>query len=178
MPRMINNICNYYPRTQLIVQTVKKYYDEKRSILILSDRRDHLNLLKDMIKEFSSTGFYVGGMKPDQLRESQEKDIILATFSMASEGMDIPKLDTVFLASPKSDVEQSVGRIFRKKACDRTFHPLIVDIQDTFSMFQKQCEKRITLYHKSNFTIFKEGEEIKKRQRKKKEVMDFALIDD
>ena len=178
MPRMINNICSYYPRTQLIVQNVKKYHDEKRSILILSDRREHLKLLENMIKGFSSIGFYVGGMKPDQLRESQEKDVILATFSMASEGMDIPKLDTVFLASPKSDVEQSVGRIFRKKACDRSFHPLIVDIQDTFSMFQKQCEKRITLYHKSNFTIFKEGEEIKKRKRKKKEIMDFALIDD
>ena len=178
MPRMINNICSYYPRTQLIVQTVKKYHDEKRSILILSDRRDHLNLLAVMIKDFSPIGFYVGGMKPDQLRESQEKDIILATFSMASEGMDIPKLNTVFLASPKSDVEQSVGRIFRKKACDRSFHPLIVDIQDTFSMFQKQCEKRITLYHKSNFTIFKNGEEIKKKKRKKKEIMDFALIDD
>lgn len=178
MPRMINNICNYYPRTQLIVQNVKKYHDEKRSILILSDRREHLKLLENMIKEFSSIGYYVGGMKPDQLRESQEKDVILATFSMASEGMDIPKLDTVFLASPKSDVEQSVGRIFRKKACDRSFHPLIVDIQDTFSMFQKQCEKRITLYHKSNFTLFKNGEEIKKRKRKKKEINDFALIDD
>ena len=45
-------------------------------------------------------------------------------------------------------------------------------------MFQKQCEKRISLYHKSNFTIFKDGEEIKKRKRKKKqEISDFALID-
>tara|TARA_B100000686_G_C16771612_1_gene965530 strand:+ start:388 stop:1794 length:1407 start_codon:yes stop_codon:yes gene_type:complete len=178
MPKMINNICNYYPRTQLIVKTIQKYYNEKRSILILSDRRDHLNLLSTLIQEFSPIGFYVGGMKPDQLRESQEKDIILATFSMASEGMDIPKLDTIILASPKSDVEQSVGRIFRKKACDRTFHPLIIDIQDTFSMFQKQCEKRITFYHKSNFTVFKDGEEIKKTKRKKKEVINFALIDD
>ena len=40
---------------------------------------------------------------------------------MASEGMDIPKLNTVILASPKSDVEQSVGRVFRQKACDRKF---------------------------------------------------------
>ena len=178
MPKMINNICNYYPRTQLIVETVKKYHDEKRSILILSDRRDHLNLLAVMIQDFSPTGFYVGGMKPDELRDSQEKDIILATFSMASEGMDIPKLNTVFLASPKSDVEQSVGRIFRQKVCDRSFHPLIVDIQDKYSMFEKQCEKRISLYHKSNYTLFKDGEEIKKKKRKKKEkIVDFALID-
>ena len=157
---------------------VKIYHDEKRSILILSDRREHLNQLATIIKGFSSFGFYVGGMKPDELRDSQEKDIILATFSMASEGMDIPKLNTIFLASPKSDVEQSVGRIFRQKVCDRVFHPLIVDIQDMFSMFQKQFEKRISLYHKSNFTIFKDGEEIKKRKRKKKqEISDFALID-
>ena len=106
---------------------------------------------------------------------------LLATFSMASEGMDVPKLNTVILASPKSDVEQSVGRVFRQKACDREFHPLIIDIQDIFSMFQKQCEKRITFYHKSNFTIFKNGEELQKRKRSKKKgkkIVDFALIDD
>jgi len=178
MPKMINNICEYYPRTELIVSLVRKYFEEKRSILILSDRRDHLNQLAEMINKFTPTGFYVGGMKPDELRESQEKEIILATFSMASEGMDIPKLNTVFLASPKSDVEQSVGRVFRQKACDRKFHPLIIDIQDNFSSFQKQGEKRITFYHKSNFTLFKDGEEIKKRKRKKKEeIVDFALID-
>ena len=74
-------------------------------------------------------------MKPDELRNHKEKDILLATYSMASEGMDIPKLNTVILASPKSDVEQSVGRVFRQKACDRNFHPLIVDIQDMFSFF-------------------------------------------
>ncbi len=178
MPKMINNICEYYPRTELIVSLVRKYFEEKRSILILSDRRGHLNQLAEMINKFTPTGFYVGGMKPDELRESQEKEIILATFSMASEGMDIPKLNTVFLASPKSDVEQSVGRVFRQKACDRKFHPLIIDIQDNFSSFQKQGEKRITFYHKSNFTLFKDGEEIKKRKRKKKEeIVDFALID-
>jgi hypothetical protein len=85
----------------------------------------------------------------------------------------------VILASPKSDVEQSVGRIFREKACVRKFHPLILDIQDNFSMFQKQGLKRITFYRKSNFTIFKDGQEIEKKGRKKKEVQieEFALID-
>ena len=53
--------------------------------------------------------------EPDELRDHSEKDILLATYSMASEGMDVPKLNTVILASPKSDVEQSVGRVFRQK---------------------------------------------------------------
>jgi len=178
MPKMVNNICGYFPRAELVRDLIKKYNNEGRNILILSDRRGHLDLLYQMLNGYSR-GFYVGGMKPDELRDSQEKEIILATFSMASEGMDIPKLNTVILASPKSDVEQSVGRIFREKACVRKFHPLILDIQDNFSMFQKQGLKRIIFYRKSNFTIFKDGQEIEKKGRKKKEVQieDFALID-
>ena len=179
MPKMINNICEYLPRTNLIIELTLKYRKEGRNILILTDRRGHLELIYKML-EGMSRGFYVGGMKPDQLRDSQEKDIILATFSMASEGMDIPKLDTVILGSPKSDVEQSVGRVFRKKACDREFHPLIVDLQDNFSIFQKQCDKRLALYKKMNFTIFHNGEEIKKRKNKEKKVkvQEFCLTDD
>jgi superfamily II DNA or RNA helicase len=178
MPKMVNNICGYFPRAELVRDLIKKYNKEGRYILILSDRRGHLDLLYQMLNGYSR-GFYVGGMKPDELRDSQEKEIILATFSMASEGMDIPKLNTVILASPKSDVEQSVGRIFREKACVRKFHPLILDIQDNFSMFQKQSLKRNIFYRKSNFTIFKDGQEIEKKGRKKKEVQieEFALID-
>lgn len=180
MPRMINNICNYLPRTQLIIDLTIKHHKEGRNVLILSDRRGHLDLMYKMLSDYSR-GFYVGGMKPADLRESQEKDILLATFSMAAEGMDIPKLDSVILASPKSDVEQSVGRVFRKKACDRDFHPLIIDIQDTFSMFNNQCNKRLTLYKKMNFSIFHNGEQIpNKKPRKKKEekIKEFALLDD
>ena len=180
MPKMINNICNYLPRTELIVEETIKYNKLGRNVLILSDRRGHLECMYNLLKDYSR-GYYVGGMKPDELRESQEKDILLATFSMAAEGMDIPKLDTVILASPKSDVEQSVGRVFRKKACDREFHPLIIDLQDNFSMFEKQCGKRLALYRKLNFTIFHNGEELKKRTRKKKDkvvIKDFSLFDE
>ena len=178
MPKMINNICNFLPRTELIVELILKYNKEGRNVLILSDRRGHLECMYNLL-EGKSRGYYVGGMKPDQLRESQEKDILLATFSMAAEGMDIPKLDTVILSSPKSDVEQSIGRIFRKKTSDRQFHPLIIDLQDNFSMFQKQCGKRLLLYRKMNFSIFHNGEEIKKKPRGKKIKIDkFSLIED
>ena len=85
---------------------------------------------------------------------------------MASEGMDIPKLNTVILASPKSDVEQSVEK-FREKACDRTHHPLIIDIIDDFSLFKKQAEKRQKLYNKNNYKIYLNGSEYKKPTRRK-----------
>ena len=96
---------------------------------------------------------------------------------MASEGMDIPKLNTIILASPKSDVVQSVGRIMREKAEKRKFHPLIIDIRDchpNLTCFEKQSDKRITFYKKQNYTIHKyniDGSVIKieKTKRKKKD---------
>ena len=67
MPKMINNICEFKPRTELIIELTKKHQREGRYVLILSDKREHLNLMYKMLDGFSR-GFYVGGMKPDELR--------------------------------------------------------------------------------------------------------------
>jgi len=187
MPRMINNISYHAPRCQFINDIIKKEYDNGRKILVLGDRREYLNTTEKWIQDNISpdiVGQYVGGMKPSELRDSQEKDIILGTFSMASEGMDIPKLNTIVLASPKSDVVQSVGRILREKACVRTHHPLIIDIKDThpnLGMFSKQCEKRIKYYKKCNHEIHcyqmdGQREKIDKRQPKKGKVKEVYEI--
>ena len=178
MPRMINNISYHMPRCQFINDIIKQEYENGRKILVLGDRREYLNTTEKWIRENIGdiVGQYVGGLKPSELRDSQEKDIILGTFSMASEGMDIPKLNTIVLASPKSDVVQSVGRILREKANVRTHHPLIIDFKDThpnLGMFSNQCEKRIKYYKKCDHEIHYyqmngQIEKIEKRQRKKK----------
>jgi len=178
MPRMINNICNFQPRSDFINQLIQTEFLKGRKILVLSDRRDYLNLTKSFLNEYvqpNCAGLYVGGMKPNELRESQEKDIILGTFSMASEGMDIPKLNTIILSSPKSDVIQSVGRILREKPDVRKFHPLVIDIKDihpNLIMFSKQSDKRLVYYKKCNHDIhlYKTNgskEKIEKRKSKK-----------
>ena len=92
-------------------------------------------------------------MKPSELRESQTKNIILGTYSMASEGMDIPKLNTIILSTPKSDITQSIGRILREKKNIRKFNPLIIDINDEFSLFINQYIKRMKYYKKSKYNI-------------------------
>ena len=189
MPRMINNICNFKDRGQYINNLIREEYNLGRKILILSDRREYLNeTMKWLNNNLSSncSGLYVGGMKPNELRESQEKDIILGTFSMASEGMDIPKLNTIVLSSPKSDVVQSVGRILREKADVRKFHPLIIDIKDCHSnlvIFEKQCDKRIKYYKRSNHDIYlykMDGtkEKVEKRKRKNKSVHELGCLID
>tara|TARA_E500000331_G_scaffold162964_1_gene158101 strand:- start:151 stop:756 length:606 start_codon:yes stop_codon:yes gene_type:complete len=159
LPKMINNISECTDRLEFINALVKTEHALGRKILILGDRREYLNTVEKWCHSNiydGVAGQYVGGMKPSELRDSQEKDIILGTFSMASEGMDIPKLNTIVLASPRSDVVQSVGRILREKADVRKFHPLVIDIKDThpnMTVFQRQCQKRIAYYKKSNHDI-------------------------
>ncbi len=192
MPRMINNISDHLPRNLFINNILRCEYEKGRKILVLGDRREYLNRTQKWCNENISkdvAGQYVGGMKPSELRDSQEKDIILGTFSMASEGMDIPKLNTIILASPKSDVVQSVGRILREKADVRKFHPLVIDFKDThrnLAVFNRQCEKRLKFYKKSNHEIFLykwDGsvEKIEKRQAKQKqmyEIKEYLITDD
>ena len=154
VPKMINNICNYVERTDLIIEQLLPLYNEGRCILVLSDRRNHLSdIEKILMKHDIECGYYVGGMKPQALRDAQEKNVILGTFSMASEGMDIPKLNTMILASPKSDIVQSVGRILRQKKETRKFIPLIIDIDDDFSTFKNQSKKRLAYYNKCKYDI-------------------------
>ena len=54
---------------------------------------------------------------------------------MAKEAMDIPILDTLVMATSKSNIEQSVGRIMRKTEYPPERPPLIIDIVDDFSSF-------------------------------------------
>ena len=154
---------------------------------MILDRRNHLDvMLAWLLQAGIPSGLYVGGMKPFDLHESQEKDVILGTFSMAAEGMDIPKLNTIILASPKSDVVQAVGRIMREKANVRKFHPLIIDINDThlnFQTFKRQNQKRITFYNKQKYKIYlykADGviEEYKKVRKSKIAKQGVCLIDD
>jgi superfamily II DNA or RNA helicase len=72
---------------------------------------------------------------------------------MASEGFDCKELDTIILASPKSNVEQAVGRILRKKKEDRDKVPLIIDMIDDFSVFSRQGDKRKKFYQKNDYEI-------------------------
>ena len=154
--KMINNICDFFPRTQKILEYVTSCNSEGRKILLLSDRRSHLKIIHESITKLNkySCGFYLGGMTENQLQETETKDVILGTFSMASEGFDCKyPLDTIILASPKSNIEQAVGRILRQEIKDRKFIPLVIDICDEFSLFAKQKIKRLNFYKKNNYNI-------------------------
>jgi superfamily II DNA or RNA helicase len=88
-------------------------------------------------------------MKEAALKESEKKKIIIATYAMASEGLDIKTLTTLILASPKTDVCQSVGRILRQKHSS----PLVIDIIDGHDIFMSQWYKRRKYYKSQDYKI-------------------------
>jgi superfamily II DNA or RNA helicase len=97
----------------------------------------------------ATVGYYVGGMKEEDLKKSETKKVIVATYIMAAEGLDIKTLSTLILATPKTDVVQAVGRILRVKH----ERPLIIDIIDSHDMFKKQWYKRRAFYLKCKYQV-------------------------
>lgn len=156
--RLINQIAAYKPRTAALVEWIAPMLRDEpgRRLLILSDRREHLMDFATMFvaQGLSSIGYYVGGMKQTDLDKSATKQIILGTYAMASEGMNIPTLNTILLATPKSNIEQSVGRILRQKKEERLVAPRILDILDTaFMEANGQWAKRRKFYKSCGYTI-------------------------
>jgi superfamily II DNA or RNA helicase len=164
--RLITRVCEFKPRTQLIAREIKEILDSDpgRNVIVLSDRRDHLNDIDMELKAFDivDTGLYVGGMKEQNLKISETKQILLGTFSMVAEGFDLPKLNTMILASSKSDIEQAVGRIQRQLPHERTYDPYIIDIADDLSIFGSQSKKRKDFYRKKGYSVEVIGEKKQK----------------
>jgi superfamily II DNA or RNA helicase len=139
-------------RNDMMVGVLKKELEDQphQQVMILSHTKQMIHDLYKRIEVFEpSVGYYLGGMKEEHLKESESKKIILGTYAMASEGLDIKTLTTLFLVTPKSDVCQSVGRILRSK----DHQPLVVDFIDETSVFDSQYQKRKKYYESKRYII-------------------------
>ena len=155
--KMLGNVVSYKPRILFCVQAIIENMNDDRKMIVLSERKA---LLYDIHKILSETpdfkytmGFYVGGMTQKNLAESSTKQILLGTSSMASEGLDIPTLNSIILVSPMGDIQQAVGRVLREPASKRKANPLVIDIVDNFSIFINRFNKRRIFYNKNNYNI-------------------------
>jgi superfamily II DNA or RNA helicase len=126
---------------------------EQLHTLILSHNLNVLHYMYNKIvcKNIASVGYYVGGMSEQELKKSEKKQVILASFAMASEALDIPSLNAEFLITPKTDIVQCVGRVLRAKHAFS--HPIIYDIKDSHDIFARQWLKRKAYYKKQNYNI-------------------------
>ena len=150
---MIVKLCEYNRRSDFILQVITDMLHENpaQQIMILAHNKSLLKYLYDAIvhRNLATVGYYLGGMKEQALKETEGKKIVIATYAMAAEALDIKTLTTLIMATPKTDIEQSVGRILREKHSD----PIVVDIVDTHDLFKNQWRKRKTFYKRENYKI-------------------------
>ena len=150
---MIGKLCSFNHRSEYIINIIKKELElnKEQQIIVLAHNKNLLSYLHDAIRSrnITSVGYYLGGMKEELLKQSETKQVIIATYAMASEGLDIPTLTTLIFATPKTDITQSVGRILRAKHSN----PLVIDIIDQHDIFKSQWEKRKAYYIKHKYKI-------------------------
>jgi len=112
---MISKLCNYNHRSEFILKVLHTELENNpdQQIMILAHNKSLLTYLHQAIehRNIATVGYYIGGMKEADLKISEDKKVIIATYAMASEGLDIKTLTTLIMASPKTDVCQSIGRI-------------------------------------------------------------------
>lgn len=119
----------------------------ERHVLVLSHRRAHCEALVLSLKEKGiDVGLCIGNHKDFDHR------IIVATYALVSEGFDEPRLDTLVLATPASDVTQAVGRVLRTSGNPGN-SPVVIDIVDAWGSCYAQSLKRKAFYGTSGFNV-------------------------
>lgn len=164
--KLITYLTENAPRNQLIADFI-----EKRPSLILSDRLNHLETLisllpvdmqKDAVMISGKMTTKKGKAEREQALEdmrSGKKKYLFATYSLAKEGLDVPRLERLYLTTPQKDyavVTQSIGRIAR--TFDGKSDPIAYDFVDDIAYLVKSYKKRCTTYRKNGCYFVKEGE--------------------
>jgi len=157
--KMITYLTKVPPRNRLIVEDLirnKEHYN-----LILSERVDHLKQLYSMLPEdVRLQASVIDGKMTSKAQKAEreqaiedmragKKRYLFATYALAKEGLDVPRMDRLFLATPQKDyavITQSIGRIARK--FDGKDDPVAYDYVDASAFHLKSYKTRCTTYRK------------------------------
>ena len=159
--RLINYLCEDAYRNTLIRNHIIGESD--KSCLILSDRLEHLETLISFLpinirgdaamisgKMTSKKGKAEREQALDDMRSGKKK-YLFATYSLAKEGLDIPCLERLFMATPQKDyavITQSIGRIAR--TYEGKADPICYDFVDDIGYLVKSYKKRCATYKKND----------------------------
>ena len=164
MPAVYAAIAQDEPRNNLIFDDVLKALEAKRSPVVLTERRDHLEYLQGRFSRFVRNLVVLrGGMSAAERKASDaalrvaddQERLILATGRYIGEGFDDPRLDALFLTMPiswKGTLAQYVGRLHRQHAGKTEV--LVVDyVDDLVPILARMAAKRRSGYRALGYTV-------------------------
>jgi len=140
----------------MIIEDILKQIKEGGKILLLTERKEHVEVLYLYLKNKCEVITLTGDdsmtkrkIKLDQIHMGHF-NVIVATGQLFGEGIDLPSLDCLFLVYPFSfegKLTQCIGRIQRTKN-----HQIIYDYRDSqITFFEKLFKRRCTYYRKKGW---------------------------
>lgn len=162
---ILNDMCHHPFRNSMIVEDIKKCVLEGRIPIVLTERVEHLQILKELLQNLNvPVVIYKGNMGKKKITEIQEilketdennkPRIILATSSSIGEGFDDKRLDTLFLTMPvswKGRIIQYVGRLHREHKDKNKV--VVYDYLDNMKVLEKMYERRVKGYKSAGYEI-------------------------
>ena len=167
--KLINYLCEDTYRNTIIRNRI--ILESARSCLVLSDRLEHLETLMSFLPDhMKDKAVMISGKmtskKEKAAREQALEDMrigkkkyLFATYSLAKEGLDIPCLERLFMATPQKDyavITQSIGRIAR--TYEGKADPICYDFVDDIGYLVKSYKKRCTTYKKNDCYFMEDTE--------------------
>ncbi len=167
--KLINYLCEDTYRNTLIRNRI--IIESNHSCLILSDRLEHLETLMNFLPErIREKAVMISGKMTSKKGKAEreqaledmrvgKKKYLFATYSLAKEGLDIPCLERLFMATPQKDyavITQSIGRIARTH--EGKADPVCYDFVDDIGYLVKSYKKRCTTYKKNDCYFIGEDE--------------------
>lgn len=164
MPAVYAALSQDERRNDLIFDDVLKSLEAKRSPIVLTERKDHLDYLRDRFSPFvRNLAVLRGGMSAAERKAAEaalrvpddQERLILATGRYIGEGFDDPRLDTLFLTMPiswKGTLAQYVGRLHRQH--DDKLDVLVIDYVDAaVPVLARMAAKRRTGYRSLGYRL-------------------------
>lgn len=159
-PTQLNFLMRSDHRNDLIAYDVVKALQAGRNPLVMSERLEMLDKIADRVRlrgreilgREVTTGMYIGEKSKDELKVAAKCEVVLATSQLAKEGIDIARLDTLFLASSDGDPEQQIGRVTRNVPDKK--QPMVVDYLDSsLDNMKRTFYSRLRLYKRLKWEV-------------------------
>ncbi len=149
-------------RNTIIAGDISRVYFQGKKSLVLTRRVQQNKNIEEKLSELSIPCITLDGSMSSKsissvladLKYSEGSFVLIATDKLLGEGVDIPSLDTLFLASPymqEGVLQQAAGRISRE--ADGKHSTLIYDYVDyRIPICSHMFSKRIAVYKKLGFS--------------------------
>lgn len=152
--RLISDLCGDYDRNKLILDIIKSL---KGYSIVISERIEQLHYLSDN----TPNSICIDGKTNKKLREKLIEEfregkykVLFASYSLVAEGLDVPMLENLVMASPVKDerlVVQSIGRCQRPYVNKKIAN--IYDLIDDVSLLDKFTRARKKVYKTEGWEV-------------------------